>query len=381
MIKAIKRLRKRNKRILFLFIIALSLFSGFYFFNSKGATYTLPQITDNPNPNRKINNFLGKEFEWFLIAPDHVPIYIKEVGEGETIVTLHGGFGMTHDYLRSFMKPFEENFHVVYYDQRGSIRSSVPNNNYKKYITLENMVNDLELLRRALKVDKLNLVAHSMGALLAYEYMKRFPDQVSDLVVISGFTPKFPETNAEFHDLFTSQSERSQFSNRQEFSSALETLKQSLDTNSAEFPYLNWKLNSSSTQIYDINKWNQTVGGIGFFNPKINKLIGPESNIPWSYGLKFYLKQKRYNKGTLDTTNQKRFKSPINYLSVIENHPGKIDYLLGTHEIGDWNLRLYKRNIKASDKLQMHIFQNAGHNIWIDQPEAFHAKLSQILNN
>ena len=286
---------------------------------------------------------------------------------------------MTHDYMRNFMKPFEDTHHIVYYDQRGSLRSPVPDYNFEKHITLENMVNDLELLRRELKVEKLKLVAHSMGAVLVYEYIKKFPNRVGDIIIISGFSPKFPDSNAAFHDLYTSQKEREAFSNRTTVSSELKKLKSKVDTTTAEFLYLNYKIKSSSLQIYDMNKWTHTPGGVGFFNPKINELIGPESNIPILYGLKFYLKQNQFNKGTLDVTDSNQFKPPIDYISVIENHSGRIDYMLGTHEVGDWNLRLYKRYVKETDKVKLHIFQNASHNIWIDKPKEFHEKLKQLL--
>jgi pimeloyl-ACP methyl ester carboxylesterase len=371
---SLKKISKKKKWILFIAIISI-----FYFFNNKGVTYKLPENTEVENSTRKIKTYLEDEFEWFLYTPDKVPLYVKEVGKGKTLVTLHGGFGMTHNYMRNFMKPFENKFHVVYYDQRGSNGSPVPDYNFEKYITLENMVNDLELLRRELKVNKLNLVAHSMGAFLAYEYMKKFPNNVNDVIIISGFVPKFPDNNAAFHDLFTSQLEREVFSNRKEISQEFTKLKQNIDTTSAEFLYLNYKINSSSTQIFDIKKWRYTVGGVGSFNPKINELIGPESHIPLLYGLKFYIKQKEFNKGTLDLLDRNKFKSPINYLPIIENHKGNIDYFLGTHEFGDWNLRLYKRYIKQTSKVKMHIFENAGHNIWIDKPQEFNLKLKQIL--
>jgi pimeloyl-ACP methyl ester carboxylesterase len=376
MLKLTKNLSKQKKIALILSTVII--ITIFFFKHNRGTTYTLPEVSKSLN--RQIKAYLGNEFEWFLVTPDNVPLYVKETGKGETIVMLHGGFGMTHDYMRKFMKPFENNFHIVYYDQRGSIRSVVPNNDFEKYITLENMVNDLELLRRELQVDKLKLVAHSMGAVLAYEYMKKFPEKVDDIVIISGFSPKFPETNSDFYDLFTSQNERAVFANRKEVSQELELLKQNIDTTTAEYAYLNWKLRSAALQIYDIKKWKQTEGGIGFYNPKINTHIGPESNISWHYGFKFYWKQKQFNNKTLDTTDTDTFNPPINYIPTIKNHTGKIDFMLGTHEVGDWNLRFYKKNITETENIKMHIFKNAGHNIWIDKPKEFHLKLSQILS-
>ena len=352
MIKSVKKISKRKKWMIFISFLLLFSLISFYFLRDKGVTYTLPKTSKKLNSNRKIQNYLGNEFEWFLYTPDYVPLYIKETGKGETLITLHGGFGMTHDYMRSFMKPYEKHFHVVYFDQRGSLRSPVPNFDFEKHITLENMVNDLELLRRELKVKKIKIIAHSMGALLAYEYIKKFPENVGDLIIISGFGPKFPDSNAAFNDLFTSQKEREVFSSRETVKSELKNLESNVNKESAEYLYLNYKINSSSLQIFNIENWINTTGGVGFFNPKMNELIGPESNIPLTYMFKFYLKQRQFNEGSLDVTDIKQFSSPINYIPTIEKHSGKIDFLLGTHEVGDWNLRLYKRYIKQTDRVK-----------------------------
>lgn len=379
---SIKKFSKRKKWIVLILTIALLAITTFYLLDNKGVSYTLPEVTDSPKSTvRPINNYLGKEVSWFLYTPDKVPIRVVEAGEGETIVTLHGGYGLSYDIMRSFMRPFEDRFHIVYYDQRGSARSPVPDNDLEKYITVENMVNDLELLRRELKVEKLRLVAHSMGAILAYEYMSRFPGHVGDVVIVSGHTPKLPETNAEFYDAYTSRNERDAFREKQlkQMIPELEALKQQADTNSAEYTYLKWKMRSAALQVYDIKKWRQAADPVGMYNARINQLIGPEVTIPWTHLWTFYITKRQFDNGTLDTTLQTSYRTPVNFMPVIENHSGRIDYMLGTHEVGDWNLRLYRRTIQETDKIKMHIFENAGHNIWIDQPEAFQMKLAEIL--
>ena len=55
--------------------------------------------------------FSRQEFEWSLITPDKVPLYVLEAGHGEKVIALHGGFGMEHSYMRSFLKPFEKDYH------------------------------------------------------------------------------------------------------------------------------------------------------------------------------------------------------------------------------------------------------------------------------
>lgn len=379
---SIKKLSKRTKWMIPLLTIVLIVSITFYLKRDKGVNYTLPQETDAQKSfPRKIKDYMGNDFEWFLYTPDRVAMYVKEVGEGETIVVLHGGYGMTHNYMRNFLKSFEDDYHMVYYDQRGSTRSPVPDDDFEQYVTMENMVNDLELLRRALKVDKLRLIAHSMGAILAYEYMKKFPDHAGDVVIISGHPPKLPETNAEFFDAYTSKNDEAAFKEKQleQMRPAIEQLKQNVDSTSAEFIFIRWKMQSVALQIYDVTKWRNTFMTAGLYNYRLNRLIGPENVIPLHHLWRFYNTQRQFDNGTLDTMKHSGYKTPVNFVPVIENHQGRIDYILGTHDIADWNLRLQRRNIKQTEKVKMHVFQNAGHNIWMDKPEEFEAKLTEIL--
>lgn len=331
--------------------------------------------------HRDTNDFFSREvFDWFLITPDRVPIYVLEAGKGEKIVVLHGGFGMEHSYMRSFLKPFEKEYHLVYYDQRGSTRSPVPDYDFDQYITMENMVNDLDLLRAELGEEKITLLAHSMGAVLAYEYMRKYPERVGNVIIISGFVPKFPVTTAAFNDMFLSQKERAEFQNRPEVNQELARLKTTLDTTSSAYRYLNWKVQSAACQIYNFENWPKVEGGPGFFNGEINKRIGPESNIPWMYALKFYWNQRAFNNGTLEISDENsEDQSPVDYTPEIRKHPYRISYLLGRYEVGDFNLRLYTRYLSGIENVDLHIFENACHNIWMDQPEAFSETLGACL--
>jgi proline iminopeptidase len=115
---------------------------------------------------------------------DGTTLYLKIAGRGPVCMFVHGGPGqgtlsfekMGGDSLESFST-------IVYLDQRGSGRSS----NAKNY-HLDRVVQDFEEVRQALGVDKLCLIAHSFGGILAVEYAKRYPDHVSGLVMANAAT-------------------------------------------------------------------------------------------------------------------------------------------------------------------------------------------------
>ena len=70
--------------------------------------------------------------EWLLPLGEYTPgqpqaaacrLFVREAGDGPRLVFLHGGWGGEHgDLLRGFL-PLAEAYRLVFYDQRGSLRS------------------------------------------------------------------------------------------------------------------------------------------------------------------------------------------------------------------------------------------------------------------
>jgi pimeloyl-ACP methyl ester carboxylesterase len=203
---------------------------------------------------------------------------------------------------------------------------------------------------------------------------------VEDIIIISGFIPKFPSSKAEFYDMFKSQEEREAFKNRPEVLQAREHLKTSMNTKSRAYLFMDWKIQYAACQFYYLENWPNAEGGLGLFNGEMNELIGPESNIGWMYFYYFWKYQRQFNNGELDAQDTKEFtESSINYLPEIKNHSKKITFLLGRYEVGDWNLRMYERTLGLMENADMHIFEKSGHVIWMDEPEAFHQVLGASL--
>jgi proline iminopeptidase len=72
---------------------------------------------------------------------------------------------------------------MVYLDQRGAGRSERP---WNEAYSIELMVEDLEALRKAWGVPRIDLVAHSFGTILALEYAAKYPNRVRRLVLAGG---------------------------------------------------------------------------------------------------------------------------------------------------------------------------------------------------
>ena len=108
---------------------------------------------------------------------------IKKMGEGEPLLVLHGGPGLFHNYLVDHFKNLAKDYQIIFYDQRGCGQTDFPQDTSS--INIETYVEDLEAIRVHLKLEKINLVGHSWGSLLALNYSKKYPNNINKLVLIS----------------------------------------------------------------------------------------------------------------------------------------------------------------------------------------------------
>ena len=114
-----------------------------------------------------------------------VLIYYKTVGSGEPLVCVHGGPGASHDYLLPYLLPLARTNKLVFIDERGSGRSEKLED--PTGYTVENMVEDVEAVRVALGLGKINLLGHSYGGVLAEAYAFKYQEYLNHLVLCSTF--------------------------------------------------------------------------------------------------------------------------------------------------------------------------------------------------
>lgn len=111
--------------------------------------------------------------------PFHTEIYGKN--KQNTIIVVHGGPGGDLKYLKS-LKKLEDEYHIVFYDQRGSGRSPRV---AKEQLTLEQNLNDLNsIIEYFNNGKKVYLIGHSWGGMLAIGYISRNPEKISKAVII-----------------------------------------------------------------------------------------------------------------------------------------------------------------------------------------------------
>jgi proline iminopeptidase len=110
-------------------------------------------------------------------------LYFRAIGNGTPLVVLHGGAGMSHDYLAPQMsRLLSQDFRLVYYDQRASGRSTGLEDT--TLLTMAQFVEDLDAVREAMGLERMNLLGHSFGGLLAMYYAAAYPQRVEKLLLI-----------------------------------------------------------------------------------------------------------------------------------------------------------------------------------------------------
>ena len=110
-------------------------------------------------------------------------LYYREIGRGQPVVVLHGGPSFNHDYLVPEMDRLSRFFRLIYYDQRG--RGKSEGGIQPEDVTLESEIRDLDDLREYFQLEKVAVLGHSWGGLLAMEYAIQHPDRVSHLVLMN----------------------------------------------------------------------------------------------------------------------------------------------------------------------------------------------------
>lgn len=123
-------------------------------------------------------------------------LFVKSIGAGPAIVLVHGGPGFNHRYFLPHVERLvDEGFRLVLFDLRGHGRSL--GGVTAESLSFDAFVEDLEALRAELGLERMNLLAHSWGALAGMEYAIRHPERLESLVLVSPVAAKRGEFDAE----------------------------------------------------------------------------------------------------------------------------------------------------------------------------------------
>jgi proline iminopeptidase len=121
----------------------------------------------------------------------NITLSVNEYGKGKTVILLAGGPGFNANYLKPIWEHLP-NYRFVVPDQRGTGLSRLSKIDSAN-MSVDSYVEDLELLRRYLKLNKIVLAGHSWGGMLAASYAAKYPQNVERLILLGsgGITQNF----------------------------------------------------------------------------------------------------------------------------------------------------------------------------------------------
>lgn len=111
-------------------------------------------------------------------------LYYREFGHGLPIIVVHGGPGLDQGYLQPQLLELASDYRLIFYDQRGSGKSFDTKID-EEHINIDQFVNDLDVLRKSLGLDKFVVMGHSWGGFLAMEYAIAHQDHLMGLILLT----------------------------------------------------------------------------------------------------------------------------------------------------------------------------------------------------
>ncbi|MGN6341435.1 MAG: alpha/beta fold hydrolase [Ginsengibacter sp.] len=129
-------------------------------------------------------NFPDSYTDGKYIPVNGAKLYVVLVGKGDPLIIIPGGPGGAHPGYRAFDSLAKDN-QIIYFDAFGRGKSDTAKD-VKEY-TLARDIEDIEGLRKALHLGKLNVLGHSYGGVVAQGYALKYPEHVNHLILANTF--------------------------------------------------------------------------------------------------------------------------------------------------------------------------------------------------
>lgn len=121
----------------------------------------------------------------FVEAEVDVQLFYQLVGTGpDTMVVIHGGPGFSMDYFRADLEPLGDSLTLIFYDQRGTGRSTLVSDS--AHLAASWFAEDLDAVRSHFGLERLSLLGHSWGAGVAALYAMQYPARVDRMLIVGG---------------------------------------------------------------------------------------------------------------------------------------------------------------------------------------------------
>ena len=118
-----------------------------------------------------------------FIEVGEAKLFYEEMGEGEPVIMIHGGF-LNHHMWDDQFETFARHYRVIRYDARNHGQSAGVADTFAHF-------EDLQALMKSLQIEKAIIMGLSMGGYVATDFTLQYPGQVTALVLaapgLSGY--------------------------------------------------------------------------------------------------------------------------------------------------------------------------------------------------
>jgi proline iminopeptidase len=108
-------------------------------------------------------------------------LWHESEGQGEPLLLIAGGPGFSHSYFHPFFSALADSYRIIYFDAFGCGKSDRAKSTGG--YSLARHVEEVEGLRKVLKLERINVLGHSYGGFVAQTYALKYPNSVKRLIL------------------------------------------------------------------------------------------------------------------------------------------------------------------------------------------------------
>lgn len=279
-------------------------------------------------------------------------LFVQEYGlpAADTVIVLHGGWGAEHGYLLPALEGLADGRHLVFYDQRGSLRSPCPDS----LVSLDAHLSDLDRLRRELDLEAAVLFGHSAGTWLALFYLRRHPEGVRGLVLAAA-NPLAAAKREEVRALMKKQAEaKEEFGDREVCRREVveEGLARPDSSLSDEERTAKWRIRYACSNVVRVDRWRRVPGGRAFWDGSAARAT--VASLPAERGA-------------------------YDFAAEVEAHDCPVVVLSGDHDFGRYADELHRELTEPLAGVELTVLEDAAHMPWVDRPDRWTRALGRAL--
>ena len=309
------------------------------------------------------------------IAGEECDLHYRIWGEGKPVLYINGGPGFSSLGSEIYAKMLSESRQVILYDQRGTGQSTC-NQIDRSTIATGKMLEDIELLRKTLNVERWDIIGHSFGATLAVLYANEYPERLHHLVLSAPVRINLSRDRS-YIPVFNSKLTEKERNDINILLKDYNSLRGSGQLTPAQEVAFYRGIDSLRAGAYIYNRENLPKIRKWFLersekNRTVNSLVW--RNLEWEFPLRYDFSKEP------DSTGQRPLLHSTKGIELRENLrqiPNKVLIIIGEHDC--FSLYAAKDYHELFLNSELNIIAESGHSMTTDAPKIYWEAIRQLL--